>query len=609
MSKLGKLFVLPIQLFLMVSVLVSCDDSIPPPESDSDETNTVTLNGQVTDAVSGEGIEGARVEIGTRTAVTDILGFYEITDVPTESGLSLAAVYEVSIDLSQVTFPIDMTNSGTSPRYPARKLEDPIRVSSLTATLHDFQVGKLSASIRGVVGDGSRLPVRGAIIELLEFADGVEGETISTTTSDEQTGAYSFENIESGSDYRLFGRSEDGLLQGDLVTGTLDDGQALSLTLGDASALLLTSLDSFPPRIIAVSPENNADVEPGPVEVVFTFNEPIEQDEYSIPDVTATSNNIYVDIDVEFGGQKSVDNSLHTMNWNANHDQLTIVIPDTGISSRYSVDLSALSPSSSSDQNSGKLRDLSGNTLISSPVLTSGNVLNFTTNGGVLTEAPVLASPNAAGVDSDAASVTLDWLPVPGAVKGYNIYRSTRASHNGDVETPFELLAGPVTDSIFIDTSGFSGFSLLASSETAQYYVYKVTSINSDLIESDFSNEVVVRDTVSPTIANTEAICVAPGEDSRTILSPVTPTTNGQVQIAFSEPLDVLAAEDINNYAGTSVSAAKLITSATVVLDFSSPIDCESDDMIVIGVGVIDVFGNALQGTDEQRTITYAPES
>jgi hypothetical protein len=294
------------------------------------------------------------------------------------------------------------------------------------------------------------------------------------------------------------------------------------------------------------------------------------------------------------------------LTWNATFDQLTVKLPDTGVSSKFTVDLTLLSPTSATVL--GKLKDNAGNGLEKSPVLTSGHLLSFTTNGGIAAATPVILSPNAAGLDRNAASVTLDWQPATGATKGYNIYRSARNSLDTGYVEPFVLLAGPVTTSTYTDTFALSGFNLLPSPEVAQSYVYRVTSINSDLIESSPSNEVLIKDAVQPTAVGTAGICVAPGGNSLTaITTPVTATTNGQVQFTFSEPLDVIAAETVGNYTGTNISAAKLATSTTVVLDFSAPITCVNTNTVMVGVGITDVAGNALGGTDAERTLTYLP--
>lgn len=578
---------------LLAAAMSGCGGSIPAPADTTNQTATVTLQGQVTDAATGQPIVGATIAIGLRSATTDAAGRYEMLNFPANSSSGVARDYQATITLTGVTNPIDMTNAAVAPRYSDRVFKMPVAAATtVAASTHDFKVGKLSASIQGVVGDSGLLPIGAALVELQDNTTGTAGTIIRTTTSDAASGAYAFPNIEAGVAYKLVGRTSDGAMQGNVTVAALADNQSLSLSLGGSGALLLSGTDAYSPRIVIASPENNADVAPGTVNVVFTFNEPIRQNSYSVPNPSVLDN-IYHDINVSYGGKKAAGNFAHTMSWNATFDVLTINLPDTGVSSKFTVDLSLLSPTSATVL--GKLKDNAGNGLENSPVLTSGNLLSFTTNGGVPAASPVILSPDAAGLDRNATSVTLDWQPAYGATKGYNIYRSTRNNLVTGVAEPFVFLAGPVTASTYADTLALSGFNLLPSTEVAQSYVYRVTSINSDLIESAPSNELTVKDMVAPTAVGTTGTCVAPGGNSLTVITtPVTTTANGQVQLTFSESLAVVAAETVANYTGVNISAAKLTSPTTVVLDFSVSIVSCSGHTVTVGTGITDVAGNAL---------------
>jgi hypothetical protein len=241
-----------------------------------------------------------------------------------------------------------------------------------------------------------------AIVELQDNTAGMAGNVIRTSTSNAITGEYVFANVEAGVAYKLVGRTSDGVMQGDVTTVTLSDNQTLELLLNNGSAaLILSGTDTYSPRIIGVTPENNADVAPGALDVVFVFNESIRQNSYSIPNPSVLDN-IYHDINVSYGGFKASGNYAHTLSWNATFDVLTINIPDTGTSSKFTIDLSLLSPVSTTVL--GKLKDNAGNGLENSAVLTAGNLLAFTTNGGILSAPPVILSPDAPGLDSIALS-------------------------------------------------------------------------------------------------------------------------------------------------------------------------------------------------------------
>jgi hypothetical protein len=590
----------------IISLLMAgCGGSVPSPSPDTTPITLVTLQGQVTDAFTGEPIVGAKLDIGSRTATTNSSGRYEITNYPANSGGGVARDYQATISLTGVTSPVKMTDAAVKPRYPDKKFALPLApAGGGNAANHDFKVGKLSAAIRGIVGDSNLLPIGGVTVELLDNTIGMVGNAIRSASSNATTGEFSFANIEAGVDYKLVARTADGTQQGTITTGKLSDNQTLNLPLGGTLALILSGTDTYPPRIIKVSPDNNADIAPGTVNVVLTFNEPIKQDAYSIPNPSVL-NNIYRDIDVSYGGKKAAGNFAHALTWNSSFDALTINLPDTGTSSKFTVDLSLLysSPASGSANTLGKLKDNAGNGLEKSPVLTSGALLAFTTNGGLAAVAPVILSPDAPGLDWSATSVMLDWQPATGASKGYNIYRSTRDS-TGSIE-PFVLLAGPVIDTAYTDTqTQASSFNLVLRDEIAQSYVYRVTSVNSDLIESAPSNELLIKDVIGPT-AQGIASCVIPGGTSLTITAPVTPSVNGQVQLSFSEPLSQSTAQTPTHYTGTNISAAKLIAPTSVVLDFSAPITCDGTNKIIMGNGLTDLAGNALTGTEAERTVTY----
>jgi len=600
---------LMLPLILISGVVTGCGGSIPTPSSASSSSNTVTLQGQLTDAVTGEPIIGAKIDIGTRSSATDSRGRFEMAGFPINSGTGVARDYQATITLTGVSAPVNMTNAATAVRYPDRIFRMPASAAAGTsASTHDFKVGKLSATIQGVVGDSGLLTISGATVELQDNTTGAAGNVIRSTTSDATTGAYSFANVEAGVSYKLVGRTSDGAMQGSVTVAKLLDNQTLKLSLGGGAALILSSTDTYSPRIINVSPDNNADIAPGAVNVVFTFNEPIRQDVYSIPNASVVDN-IYHDINISYGGRKAAGNYAHTMSWNATWDVLTASLTATGISSKFTVDLSLLSPITTGTTTTlGKLKDNAGNGLEKSPVLTSGNLLSFTTNGGVLALPPVILSPDAPGLDRNATSVTLDWPPASGATKGYNIYRSALLSAASAVAEPFVIISGPVAASTYTDAAAVSGFNLLPLLDVARHYIYRVTSINSDLIESVPSNELTVKDAVAPAAVGAAGDCVAPDGNSLTVITtPVTATTNGQVKFTFSEPLDVVAAENVGNYTGVNVSAAKLTTPTTVVLDFSAPITCVNTNTVVLGTDILDVSGNALSGTLVQRTLTYLP--
>jgi hypothetical protein len=195
-----------------------------------------------------------------------------------------------------------------------------------------------------------------------------------------------------------------------------------------------------------------------------------------------------------------------------------------------------------------------------------------------------------------------------GATKGYNIYRSTRSYLNTDAEEPFIKIANGVGESKLVDTEDDSGFSLLVSNEIAQYFVYRVTSVNSDYIESSPSNELTIEDVVPPSMSSVSASdCVEPGGHSLNVAKLDEIVENGQIEITFSEALDAVSAKTLANYTGSNLTSVTLNTPTTVLVDFSVPITCAHTESITVGTGVLDIVGNGLSGNTEGRTITYVP--
>jgi len=245
----------------MASLLASCGGDIPTPAATS-TTTAVTLQGQLTDSITGQAIAGARIAIGSRSATTDSNGYYQIGNYPANSSGGVARDYLATITLTDVSSPVYMLNTATTPRYPDLVFRMPASPGANDATTtHNFKVGKMSASIQGVTGDANFKTIGGVIVELQDNSTGTAGNIIRATTSDAATGGFTFANVEAGVDYKLVGQTSDGIMQGNVTTGKLVDNQTLSLPLGGMSSLVLSSTDTYSPRIIKVSPENNADVD------------------------------------------------------------------------------------------------------------------------------------------------------------------------------------------------------------------------------------------------------------------------------------------------------------------------------------------------------------
>ena len=79
-------------------------------------TPTGTLQGQVTDAVTGAAIIGAVVNIGIQSATTDASGHYVLYGIPANSPenttTGYTGSYQATVDLAGVTAPVNMTDCG-----------------------------------------------------------------------------------------------------------------------------------------------------------------------------------------------------------------------------------------------------------------------------------------------------------------------------------------------------------------------------------------------------------------------------------------------------------------------------------------------------------------
>jgi len=481
------------------------------------------------------------------------------------------------VNVTFSSFDESVANGGTASNH-----DTPL--FSLVAN-HDFKVGKLSATVRGVARDQYRQPKGQAVVELRSAG----GKLEASTSTDTATGSFSFVNVEAGVAHTIKGRDSVSAVEGEIGSFTLSDNQTLDFGLRNSESLVLASADAYEPRVTKISPEDNSDVAPGVVDVVLAFNEPIMMDVYSTPNAAAALENVFADIIVTFeglkGGSSVSKKVVHSMAWNSSRTALTITLPTTGTSSRYKVDFLAAID---------KLRDMVGNLgLVSGSIATN---VKFSTLGATSVSAPTVAIVNAASLSNVDQNVVLDWSPVSGATNGYNVYRS-------DIQPgrvgPNAFL-GKVTGSEYTDpTVPF------VNGELPLSYNYSVSALNGDLVESALSTKVLARDVIAPSVPDLDpgapvvtTICTQPGQTSVTL--PPANTTNGQVSIIFSEPMPESVVENISNYAVLPASpvivAATQVLPAKVVLDFDAAISCVGTATITL-TGIADLAGNAYPST------------
>lgn len=551
-----------------------------------------TIQGRLVDSMTQQAIVGASVDIGGSAARSDAGGRFEIGNVkiPLDANNNIkAAAYKVSIDMRNVTSPVDMSTA--TQRYPdfsydvvtlsfaAANSSSNTTPINYTLTNVDFKVGKLAATIAGVVADKNTLQAVAAGYTVKLYSLGASGgsgnETLAGSTLTDAVGAFTFANIESLKNFRIDAWNPDQTFRGSQnVTAPLDAGtRTLSVQTNDA--VLVASTDTLAPTIISVTPQMDADIAPAATDVVFTFSEPILQTANTSTSPTVTTG-LYNKVDVKYMGTKvsnvaSSSSIAHSLAWNSTFTQLTISIPSLAASSKYTVDLTPAN---------ALLLDLNGNSLNNT---VDRRVLNFTTNGAVSPVAPSLVTVvNSSSLNYNSPTVLLNWLPVSGA-KAYNVYR---AQNYPSAAGQLQLMgSNPTTlTSDYSDTLPAAAF---VSGQNKLTYSYVVTSVSADNIESAASPAETAQDNVAPT-------AIIPSGLAATFT------------ITYSEPVDEVSAIALSNYVLTqgiagsvpTVNGAVLnagLTTVTLTMSASTV----AGNVLTIN-GVTDIAGNVM--TSVNRT-------
>lgn len=479
-------------LFIMVAValftMTGCSDdkatSFTNPVAETFEPKG-TIQGIVRDAVTLEPLVGAKVSVGLgQDATTDTAGHFVIKDVPATTDAlngSVAGVYQVSVDLGNVTSPVKMADTATTIKYPAiayrtvsvsyTSLNDSspcpddgtvggatnntgITNCGTNATNHDTPVeglvgsimigiGKLDANITGVVagcavpdpGDFFTPVGDGYTVQLFTAASsgdtgsGAAGHLLDTATTDAD-GEFSFSNVEANLPITITARSADGTKTVTVANVAPADGRTLDLTNIQASvALHACSTDIHGPEIVEVSPEPGTDLSSGNITVDFSFSEPVEQTPFTSTDESGVGN-LYDDIEVFFAGTKA-GNVKYSLAWNTAFDKLTVSIPNTGISSLYYVRIKNVNTI---------LADAEGNAVgmglcpdesdapaaygIPADPASNDCTVWFSTKGSTTPAKPTVTLVNASAIDEATTTghdAVFDWTITSGA-KDYNVY-------------------------------------------------------------------------------------------------------------------------------------------------------------------------------------------
>lgn len=557
--KRGKAKVLFFAMILLIGfTLFGCSDDTSTSVTNPNP-NTLNPTGQIQgillDAMTEYPIVGAVVDIGVGKATTNADGVFVINNVPATTDAlngTVTGSYSVTIDMKNVTSPVNMKDAATTPRYPDysydfvnvayTSLKDTnsgggdnssnhdTPVTGLSATMN-VSVGKLAAAINGIVAYAKDLrPVgSGWTVKLISLCSANTGtgacENVVGTTTTDADSKFSFSNIESLQNFRIeaWDSAQTYFAVAWPVTAPADN-ETETLTVQKDTALFAYLDDSKNPTIIDVTPENLADITPASTDVVFTFSEPIRQSAYT--NTSPSANGMYYDVDVNWVGTKT-GNIAHSISWNTDYTQLTVNIPTLSPSSIYSVDLCAATLTDDA---------LHG---VTNLCTTGEGVISFSTTGAASASAPTIAIVNPSAIDSNSA-VELDWTAVTGAKK-YNVYQADNQVWGGTT-TPgtFRIVAQGVGTSSYTTPA----LSFVEGTEIKLTYDFKVKSVNSDNIESAESNTETAEDAVGPILTGAAATYRTDFSDS-----------NNTITLSFNEYLDETTAETLTNYAWKDTAA------------------------------------------------------
>jgi hypothetical protein len=609
--KMKKILLVALSLMLLLAFGCSHDtnnSSVTNPNTGSLNPKGY-VQGKVVDSCTGLPIVGAVIDIGVAKATTNSAGQYRMAGVPAttyvatkdtntnESASGWSGSYSATIDLTNAYSTADGGKTKVT-GYPQYSYDEVyVTFSSLnesdgaadTSTNHDtpvvglgngdfdFYVSQMNAGLSGVVvmgsGSFSGLPVAaGYTVKLYSTGSGYDGDSgtgfyghlIATTTTG-VNGTFSFSGLEAKKAYQI------EIVYIDPVTGLVSDWGGTQDSVYTACNEIVPleypipvwSTDETCPRVISTSPIMWQDVKPaddGSVSVTFTFSEPIlatpnnsDMGGTATGLTASTLFGLWDDVWVNYVGNKKGpefhgSNVAHTLSWNATMTQLTVTIPNAGVSSVFMVKIN----------DNDNLTDAQGNKLTTRRDGDCGRFRGyevwFTTYGAATAVAPTLTVreqvPTNDQIDYND-DATLTWTPVVGA-KSYNIYCDQLQWDGANTHTSFKI-ANTEQAAYPLDFSDYfhnADFNFVEDLKIKLSYDCYVVGVNADGIEGAASNVVTIEDVVDPvtTTTLTPESCYA---------QPLS------VTVYFDEPMDKTTVENVANWtlnAGAFSGTAPTIT-------------------------------------------------
>ncbi len=525
-----------------------------------------TISGLIKNRITDVPVGGALVTLGfdggVFSTVSNDMGAFSFADVPVGqyqivNGTSvLSGTYTLNVNLGGYNSGQTNVNKKYRENYYSTVLikftslapGDSLAVSDMVGTIL-LQIAYLNTTVTGQVVDVNMQPVAGAIVSLFDATVAPNIALAQALTS--ASGVFSFANIDNGLTVTIKARSADGSLEGTLANFTLpanitSDSLRSQFT---TERLLISSVDNVNPFVTAITPENNSDVAPAGLQIIYKFSEPIKQTAYTRTDLPLGHTTILDDITITYTGLKKAATAVNfTAQWNAAFTQLTLIPQGIVGAAKYSV-------STAVAFNSGKVTDNANRVITNNNAVTGDfEALLFTTNGSsTVPGAPALSRRIVSGffgdLDYSGGSVGLEWNSDPNA-RSYNIYKSVNGGS-------FELLQADYFGQQYTDAVTSlvipAGANNPLKSGSVQYVV---RAESKDLVESPASNIVTVNDATKPRFLSGSAAAAG--------------VNTWVYTLRFSEPLTIAGAENTANYLFSNTNTVVYTVNAASYLGFSA---------------------------------------
>jgi hypothetical protein len=568
-----------------------------------------TITGLIRNRITSVPVGAAVISVGfdgtVQSTTSDGAGAFSFAYVPVGQYQIVNGTFVFS---GTYTLTVSLTDYNASQSNPNKKYRDyyytsvTIKFTSLapgdSLAVSDMvgsallEISYLNTTVMGQVVDQNMQPVVSALVMLYD-ATVVPNVVIGQTTTG-PTGDYQFSNVDNGLTITAKSRSSDGSLEGTLPNFTLPANVTTDSLRSQVTAerIMITPVDDVDPYVISITPENNADVSPNSLQVVYKFSEPIKQKAYTRTDLPPGHSTIIDDITFAYVGlKKSTTAITFSAQWNATFTELTLTPQGIIGSAKYSVNAQVAF-------NSGKITDNANRKVVDNSRITGDfDLLVFTTNGASTVPAvPTVTrryfSPLFYSLDFGGGAVGLEWNYDVNA-RSYNIYQSI----NGGT---FELLQANFLGIQFTDTTGSLVIpSSAADPLSAGSVRYVVRAVSKDLVESPSSNIVTVTDDIRPKLTNA-SVAAAGGTNAWTYI------------LRFSEPLTISTAENAANYSFANTGAVTFSVNGAnylgnslgayiVQLNVTSSAALPVGYLLLVG-SVKDLAGNTMDPTANSKT-------